>query len=251
MAKEGIQRKKKKRRKKNYLLRLIIFIAVCAGVYFLMSTSFFDIDKISVEGNSYYTAQQIADKAKIKNGSNIFFEINASKVKTRLLADPYIKNTKIARRPPSTVMIKVEERKEAAAVTYGTSFFIIDKEGIILKKIESEPKVTLISGIIIKNAEVGKPLEAEENYVLTDTLQMIDAMDESALYFKKIEISSVMVNAYINDQFVCRGTPEALMENIKNGNLHQVLYKQYEQGIERGMITVGPDGYCSFNAEIQ
>ena len=104
---------------------------------------------------------------------------------------------------------------------------------------------------MIKKAEVGKPLEAEGNYVLTDTLKMIGNMEDSDIYFKKIEISSVMVKAYIYDQLYVRGTPEAMMENMENGNLKQVLYQQHEQGIERGVISVGSEGYCAFSAEIK
>lgn len=250
MAKEHNVRKKKKRKKKNYLLRLFLIVAIGIGLYFLMDTSFFDVQKINVAGNNYYTKQQVIDKAGIKNGTNIFFEMKTKAAKNKLLQDPYIKNVKVGRRPPATIIIKVEERKDAAAVMYGTSYFVIDKEGMVLKKTDKAPKVTLLSGIVMKTAEVGKPLEAEENLLLTDTMQMIGTMEESEIYFKKIEISNVMIGAYIYDQLLVYGTPEAVVENMESGNLQQVLYKLHEQGIERGIIRVGTDGYCSFSAEI-
>lgn len=250
MANDDRIRKKKKRKKKNYLFRLLVIAAICTGLYFLLNTSFFDVQKVNVTGNNYYTEQQVIDKAGIKNGTNIFFEMKTKAAKQKLLDDPYIKNVKVGRLPPATINIKVEERKDAAAVMYGTSYFVIDRDGIVLKKTDTEPKVTLLTGIVMKTAEVGKPLEAEENLLLTDTLRMIETMEESEIYFKKIEISNVMIGAYIYDQLVVRGTPEAVVENMESGNLQKVLYKLHEQGIERGIIRVGADGYCSFSAEI-
>ena len=137
MTKDVTVRKKKKRKKKNHLLRLLILVAVCAGLYLAMTQGVFDIRKTVVSGNSYYTDEQVADKGGIKNGGNIFFDMSTRSVKKKLLKDPYIENAQVHRKLPATVRIKVEERKEAAAVVYGTSYFVIDSAGIVLKKTDT------------------------------------------------------------------------------------------------------------------
>ncbi len=134
---------------------------------------------------------------------------------------------------------------------YGDSYIILDSSGLVLRQTETEPKLTLLVGLTLKSIEEGKALVAEENYVLSDTLEILEMMTESEVYFKKIDLSGVMIKAYIYDNLICSGTPEAVAENLKNGGLKQVLYELYSQGVERGTITVNSDGSCAFNAAIE
>ncbi|MFV0518513.1 MAG: cell division protein FtsQ/DivIB [Aminipila sp.] len=243
-------RKKKKRKKKNYLLRLLVIIAVGVGLYFLVTSEFFDIDSVKIENNSYYTVEQVKAKAGVKIGENIF-KLKKSNIKEKMLKDPYFENVVVKRRLPSTVVIKVVERTERAAVPSGSTFIIIDPNGLVLRVADAEPKITLIQGLTVKKAKAGKPLEVNENSILTDTLNMLKVMEDSDLFFKKIDISNVIIRAYIYDQLVCEGTPENLTESIKNGNLETTLYEMYSKGIERGVIKIGSDNYCSFNPNVE
>ena len=64
MSKEEKVRKKKRRRKKHYLLKFILIIIFGIGIYFFLTSNLFDIQKIIVENNSYYTSEQIIGIAK-------------------------------------------------------------------------------------------------------------------------------------------------------------------------------------------
>lgn len=242
------KKKKKKRRKKRYFLRIILFVAFCVALYFFLTSSIFDIQKIAVENNNYYTQEQVISIAKIKTGKNIF-ETDISQAKEALLLDPYIKNTKVSRKLPDTVKIKVEERKEFACIPYGNEFVLIDKEGMVLRKTEVEPKLPLLVGMTVKSIDPGKPLEVEENSVLSDTLRLVDGMGEHELYFKKIDISNVIVKAYVFDQLICEGTPENILNKL--GLLQEVLYGLHAQGIERGVLKVGTDNLIPFNPVVE
>jgi len=246
-------RKKKKRRKKNYLLRLLILIALGVSLYFFLSSTLFDVQRIAVEGNHYYTAEQIIERSDAAVGVNLFFGVDKRDVKGALLTDPYIKNVTIKRRLPSTLKIVVEERKEAAAVLYNnnSTYILIDKDGMVLRKSDVEPKLTLLEGLTISGMGPGSALEVEENSVLTDTLSMLEAMEDMDMSFKKIDISNVIIKAYIYDQLICRGTPENILQNMTNGNLEKVLYKLYTEGTERGIISLGSDGYCTFSPMVE
>lgn len=243
-------RKKKKRKKKNYLLRLLVIIAVGVGLYFLITSELFDVDSVKIENNSYYTTEQVKDKAGVKIGENIF-KLKKNNIKDKLLKDPYFENVTIRRKMPSTVVIKVSERTEEAAVPSSGKYIIIDPNGLVLRKADTEPKITIIEGLTIKKAKAGKPLEVEENSILTDTLGMLESMKDSDLFFKKIDISNVVIKAHIYDQLICEGTPENLAGSIKNGNLEKTLYEMYSKGIERGIIKIGSDNYCSFDPNVE
>jgi len=241
MAENTQVRKKKKRRKKHYLLRFIVFIGILVGLYSFMVSDFFDIDEIVVENNSYYTAEQIIDRSGIKTGGNIFKDIGLSAAEDVLMEDPYIRNAQIMRKYPNQVIINVAERTEAAAIPYATSYILIDTEGLVLRTSEVEPKLPLILGLTIKEMNPGAALEVEENSILNDTLEMIKAIEESDVYFKKIDISNVMVKAYVYDALICQGMPQDIIARVKDGTLQGILYELYESGIERGTVTVTSD----------
>ncbi len=243
-------RKKKKRKKKNYLLRLLVIITIGAGLYFLITSELFDINSVKIQNNSYYTVEQVKDKAGIKVGKNIF-KLKKSDIKDKLLKDPYFESIVIKRKLPSTIVIQVTERTEQAAIQIADSYIIIDENGMVLRKAELEPKITIIQGFTVKKAKEGKPLEVEENSILTGTLNMIKSIEDSDIFFKKIDISNVIIKAHIYDQLICEGTPENLTESIKNGNLEKTLYEMYSKGIERGIIKIGSDNYCSFDPNVE
>ncbi|MBR0597062.1 cell division protein FtsQ/DivIB [Sinanaerobacter chloroacetimidivorans] len=241
-------KKKKKRKKKHYFLKFLLIAASATGVYFLLTSSVFDIDKITVENNRYYTAEQVISLTEAKTGENLF-EVSLSGMKDKLLADPYIKNAKLSRKLPGEVVIHIEERQEDAAVPYGGNYIIIDNEGMVLRKSEVEPALTLLLGMTVKNMEPGTPLEVEENASLTDTLKLLEEVKKHELFFKKIDINKIIIKAYIYDQLTCEGTPENILNNLDS--LQEVLYDLYTKGIERGVIKMGSDKYFSFSPLVE
>ena len=248
MKKNEKQRKKKKRKKKHYLLKFIVFVAFLTGMYFFFTSSLFDIQKITVENNHHYTEEQIISLAGAKTGENLF-ETSLSAMKEKLLADPYIKNVKLKRKLPAEVVIITSERKEDAAVPYGSKFIVIDNEGMVLRKADEEPALTLLLGMKVNNMKPGTPLEVEDNTALTDTLKLLEDVKKHEIYFKKVDISKVVVKAYIYDQLICEGTPDDIRNNL--GSLQEVLYDLYTKGIERGVIKMGSDKYFSFSPLVE
>lgn len=237
-------RKKKRRRKKHFFLDLLIVLMLLAGMLVFMSSSFFDVQKITVSGNAYYTSEQILDLAKAKTGGNLFWT-NLSKWKNRLLDDPYIKNVKISRSLPDTIKISVKERAEYAAIPYSGDYIIIDKDALILRQTDVAPAVTLIGGLTLSNIEAGTALKVEENAMFTKTMKLLASMEKNEIYFKKVEVSPVEIKAYIYDDLICEGSPANMMENMDG--LREVIYDLYTKGVEHGRITVGADGYFSFS----
>lgn len=245
-----LERLKKRKRKKHTLLRFVIFILLCIGAYYFLNTDLFDISKVQVEGNNYYNVEQIKDKANIKIGQNIF-ELRKAKLKQKLLKDPYLKDVRIKRKLPATILIQVKERKEMATVPRDETFVIIDEDGLVLRISKDEPKITKIMAMKVKKAVAGKPLDVEGNSLLNDTLRMLKQAKKADIFFKKIDTSNVIIRAHIYDQLICEGTPENLTESLEKGNLQAALYEMYSKGIERGIIKIGSDNYCSFDPNVE
>ncbi len=239
-------RKKKKRRKKHYFLRFLVFLALIYGLYYFITSDFFNIRTIQVSGNYHYTSQEVIEKSGVELGINLF-TLDASRVKETVLKDPYVKAVYLKRIIPGTIRITVREREAAAGIPYGTTYILIDSQGVVLEKVDYSPELTILVGMTIRNMEPGKVIDVEEGSLLQETLVLLESMDASDVFFKKIDISDVIVKAYIDDRLICRGSPGDILVNLENGNLKSVLYDLYTKGTERGIIHVSGDKYCSFS----
>jgi cell division protein FtsQ len=249
MAAGGAGKKHKKRKKKRYLLKFMILTLAGIGIYCFLNSHFFDVQRIAVENNAYYTAEQVIERAGAEAGENLF-SISMSDVGKRLMKDPYIRLAKTKRVLfPAGIVIWVEERAEAAAVPYAGGFSIIDENGLVLRQTAEEPTITVLAEMRVIKSDEGLPLEVEENAALTDTLELLKNLKKYELYFKKINISNIIIKAYIYDNLVCEGTPGNFIDNL--GALQQVLYDLYSQGIERGTIRIGGEDYVSWQPEVE
>ena len=149
-------KKKKKRKKKNYLLRLIVFLALLAGVYFLMNSSLFYVTGFEITGNSHFTDSMIADTTGLKTGKNLFFETDLRTARYNLISSPYIKSAKISRKLPGTIVIEVEEREEFAVLEWEGRNMILDEDGLVLRISDNAAYLPVISGLTVIKAEEGK-----------------------------------------------------------------------------------------------
>lgn len=231
----------------SLLLKLLIIAALGTGLYFFASSSFFNVKSLAVEGNSYYSEDEILTMADCKAGGNIFWGTGIGEAKKRLREDPYIKQVKIKRLLPDRVLIEIEERKEAGAVIYGDEFIIIDGEGTVLRKTGTEPRLPLIQGLTVSRLDEGAALEAEQHVRLRQILELIETMEASDMYFKRIAVSEAGIKAYVLDSLICSGTPKSIIEAMEKGNLQKSIKALFDRNIQRGTIKVSGDDYISFS----
>lgn len=245
--KEGVvPKKKKKRRKKHYLIRFLVIVGVIvATVCFLMS-SYFDIKQIDVEGTKTLKKSNVIKQSGIQMGTNIF-KLHKKDVEQKLLESSYIAHVEVKRDYPGTVKLTILERRESAAVKYGSEYLIIDPDGYVLRKVKKLPKRTLLSDMKIKEIEIGKKLEVNDEKRFAQALEIIKAMKETDIYFKKIEFTKTKVRAFIYDSLVCVGTYDDLLKNIKNGNLPQVARDLYSKKIRKGTVKIDGGKFISYD----
>ncbi|MCR4805076.1 MAG: FtsQ-type POTRA domain-containing protein [Clostridia bacterium] len=238
-------KKSRKRRKKHYFLRFVVFCALVFGAYQFLNSSHFAVRHFEVQGNHYYTPAQVVQLSGLQSGVNMFFETKTKPARDALLADPYIKTADIERDPPSTIKIDLVERREYAAVPYGEQYVLIDREGTVLRIAGSEPALPILGNMSIVEMTPGNPLQVEQTYLLTDTLSLLALVEQSDLYFKRIDFSTVIIRAYIYDDLYCEGTPANIRDNMES--LQKLLQELYKEDITRGVIRVGTDSYLSYS----
>lgn len=242
-----IERQKKVRKKKNYAVRVLVFLGCLGGIALFLSSSFFSIQEIEVKGNHYYTDDEVITIADAKLGGNLFWGAGDSDIEDNLNKNPYFSEVKVKRKLPSTLVLEVEERGQIAAIVYGDKYVVIDKAGTVLRKSDVDPKLTLLTGLTISKLNVGESVGAEESNALDTTLKMLDTMQEGDIYFKKIDVSRVVIRAYIYDTLVVKGTPKQMMKAIESGNLQKVVNNLFKNDTKRGTINLGDHNYMSFS----
>lgn len=215
-----------------------------------LASSMFDISQYEIEGNSYYSDEEILVMGGCKTGGNIFWEAGLADIQERLSRDAYMQEVTVKRSLPDTVRVIIKERRQTAAIVYGEKFVVIDGDGTVLRKTSVEPKITIIKGLTISKLNVGEPLEAEESVLLRQTLEMLSSMEKGDMYFKKIEMSKMQIRAFVDDSLICQGAPDDLMEAMEEQRLQIVIQELFDQDIERGTVKVSGDNYISFTPKI-
>lgn len=245
-----LSRQKRRKRRKRAMICFLVLLFVCVGVFLFLRTNYFNIKEIKVEGSTYYTEAEIISMSRAETGRNIVFDSGKADIEELLESNAYFKNVTVKRKLPSTLVIQVEERPQIAAVEFGDSFIVIDDEGVILRKTDVDPKITLLTGLTISKLTIGEQIEAEEKETLAMTLRMLNTMENGDMYFKKIDVEKVVIRAYIYDNLIVKGTPSEVTEAIETGQLQKVVSDLFDQNISRGTIVMGGASYMSFSPEL-
>ena len=145
------------------LYRPITFFLIIVAIIFAMSV-FFKVSKIEVQGNSKYSAEQIAMASGIHTGDNLFF-INRIGAGSRVVVKlPYVDSVKITRSLPNKVTIIVEESKAVACVDVGDELWSISQTGKFLSSIDKKEAdlIAHVRGITVSEAAVGEIISVSE-----------------------------------------------------------------------------------------
>ena len=238
---------KRKKRRIKFVVKLGVFLLIAGAVVFLLKSPFFNVKNFRVEGNSYYTDEEILVMGNCKTGGNIFIGIDTGDIRSRLEKDAYMSSVKVKRVLPDTVKIQLEERKQTAAIVYGEKYVVVDGDGVVLRK---TGVITVLKGLTISKLSVGEKVETEEKVLLRQTLQMLSVMEKSNMYFKTIELSEGEIKAHILDNLICQGTPENIMKAMEKDSLQLVVQELFDRKIERGTIKISGDRTVSFTPKI-
>ena len=245
--------RKARQRKIRFWLGIALVFAVIDAFAFSIS-GFFTVDSIEVRGNNRYTAEEIINIAHAVPGHNLLYDPGKQEIISYLEQNPYIKSAEVTRKLPSTLVITVAERAQACAFKYDDDYLIMDDEGILLKKTRTEPKITMVKGMIVSKIKLGETVGTENQKLFSNTLKLIRAMKAADMYFVSIDMSTYdtdfQVRAYIYDNLVVRGEYESLISFLENGRLHKIVEKLFEDDVKRGTIILGNDGTASFEPGI-
>ena len=250
---DDIEKRRMKRKRKlkmpGFFTRIFIILGVIIAVTAFSLSSFFTVDTIDVQGNKYFTDEEISNMAHASTGQNIIYKLNKGNMLNYLEKNPYIEEARVYRKLPSTIVINVKERIQIAALTYGDQFLIIDNKGTLLRITKTKPKLTIVTGFKVKKVKLGEPVEVNSPDLFKELLSLLKSMEAGDVYFTKINITELFITANVYDSLVVKSKYKDLKDNIDKGRLHKVLDELFKRNIKRGTITISSDGYASFTPE--
>lgn len=172
------QKKTKKRPTRRYRFFKFLFfliLLVAFGMY-IASLPIFRISDIVVNGAKMLSAEEIKTLAGIPLSENLFFA-DFSRARVNLAKIPGVKNFKIYRIPPGTILISLTERKPIATIVFPKRSAVIDEEGYILNRRDNIrlniPNITdlpVISGINEAVVVKGEQIDGKTSQLMADII---------------------------------------------------------------------------------
>jgi cell division protein FtsQ len=126
-------------------LILISLSAAAAGAYegygYVVSSPYFNISDIAIEGNVSLERDEILSLCNIKEGQSIF-SADMDNIYKLLKRHPWIRDASVKKELPDRLSIKINERIPAA-VLKSNGFYLIDKDGVILTELKEDAEIVL------------------------------------------------------------------------------------------------------------
>ncbi len=130
------------------MVALIIFIFLVLGSIKLYNSSLFDIEKISVKGNSKIMESRIVEIAKIKPGISLL-RISSREIKRNIKGEPWIEDISIIKHYPHRLEVKVTERKPLGIIVLNNSQYLVDRNQFVWRSEDKDYDLPLIKDIDI------------------------------------------------------------------------------------------------------
>lgn len=172
-------RKEKRLKIIKSILKIILFIAIIAGIAaFLLVSPVFNINEISVSGNNKIQATEIESLSQLNIEQNIF-RFSKETVKNNIKQNAYIDSVEIKRKLPNKIEINVTERTPAYQIKFGNAFAYIDEKGNILEINEEDLKLPLITGYKTQVEDFKAGNMMQEDVTKLDTVNSIIRVSKS------------------------------------------------------------------------
>ncbi len=178
------KKKIKRKRKIKRIAKLGLFSMVLAGVcVVLVLAIFFKISSVEVQGTRMYSDQQILQEAGIDTGDNLF-SVNEDRVNKKVSkALPYIKNIRVKRKLPDTLILEVTSASEVAAIEKGAGFVLLDSNGKVLEENASmlRESVAVVTGINAKSIQKGETIALKDETLTESFLLVLKSVEDSEI----------------------------------------------------------------------
>lgn len=122
---------------RGFTLALGLFVAVLA-VYAVFQSPLFRLTTIVVAGAEHLSAADVSEWTGLEMGANLL-EVDVRAVQEALRAHPQVKDARVRRKLPASLVVELEERRPVAYLLAGEEFWALDGDGVALFRTEAMP----------------------------------------------------------------------------------------------------------------
>ncbi|HEY4102858.1 MAG TPA: FtsQ-type POTRA domain-containing protein [Polyangiaceae bacterium] len=151
--------------------------------HYALTSPRFAIRAVDLVGARRLTLDHIKSQAKLEIGANIF-ALDSDAAERKLLENPWISEVKVTRRLPSTLRVEIAEREASATVSLADHLYLVTREGVPFKEIESgDPyDLPLITGASPENLARDRAREIERIQTALEVLHQFERVPLSKIY---------------------------------------------------------------------
>ena len=162
MARRNRYNRRRHQGRFSFLYKILVFIAICGAIAVALAL-FFKVDKVTVTGNSRYSADKIVEAAGIQTGDNMFF-LNKYKASEQITtALPYVETVQIRRQLPDTLVVTVTECTAPAAVQQDGKLWLLSGDGkIVDSKTGDGKQYAMVKGLSLLEPQVGSDIQVPD-----------------------------------------------------------------------------------------
>lgn len=173
---------------------IVILLIGSIGLYFSLKSPIFNVDHISVSGNTLTDAETIIKISAVPVGNNIF-QLNTAQHEKYIEDLYYIKKADIKRVLPSSVVIAVVEKEPVFIISDGGNYIYLDENLVAIKEqaMADTPSIPLLSNVKVLNAQPGQKIEVEK-------VAMLDMAYKVALELKKLDAVKNVSEFYMTEE---------------------------------------------------
>ncbi|HOW56473.1 MAG TPA: FtsQ-type POTRA domain-containing protein, partial [Smithellaceae bacterium] len=164
----------------------IVMVFIYAYSY-VLSMPYFQIKEIAVRGLAELTEKDILALAGVKPDQNLL-AINTAVLERKISVNPWVEKAYVGRELPDRLVLEVKERKPLALVKQAGDFYLIDKAGVVFKKMgrSDEADLPVITGASWKGKTPSR--------FLPGALSLITKLSGSGQYAYLGAISEININ---------------------------------------------------------
>ncbi|MCI8916212.1 MAG: FtsQ-type POTRA domain-containing protein [Oscillospiraceae bacterium] len=167
MARQRRHSRPSRRRGRFSGLYKVLSILLIAGAVTVACVVFFRVNRVEVEGNVRYTAQEIIEASGIQVGDNLI-ALSRIRVSAAICTQlPYVENVSPQKVLPDKVVLRVTERVAAASVDSADGRWLISVQGKLLEKDNGTIEAIQITGLTAVAPYAGGMLQAGEGEQIT------------------------------------------------------------------------------------
>jgi len=184
MSRRRNSNRRRRRGSFGFLYKMLSVLVICVAIIAAL-TLFFRVDAIQVSGQQRYTDEQVQEASGIQIGDNLFL-MNKYDAAGRIVEElPYIEDTRINRKLPSTLVIEVTECGTPLAVVQDGYAWLVSSRGKIVDQMDAAAAADfgVISGCQLLSPSVGTKLALATDFSTQQSslLALLSALEKAGM----------------------------------------------------------------------